>query len=221
MHDTLTRHPLIVAGIGTEIGKTVVSAILATALEADYWKPIQCGEPDSVVVTQWLDRQRVHTPAYSLQAPVSPHQAARLENVVIQPEMMLPATKRPLIIEGVGGVLVPLTTRLLAIDVLSQWSGRWIIVSKHYLGSINHTLLTIEALRKRDLPILGLVFNGAPQPDSEAAICEMTGLPILARLLPERTMNKHTIQKYAYEWMHLATLYSDVDSASPHSDCSG
>lgn len=195
-----------VAGIGTDVGKTIVSAILAIALGADYWKPITCdvvGSRDPDTMGRWLDptRHTIHPPAYSLENLLSPHHAARLENISIDMEkIILPKTKRPLVIEGVGGIFVPLTTKVLSIDLFSRWDCHWVIVSRHYLGSINHTLLTIDALKRRGLTITGLIFNGESNPDSEAAILEVSQIPLLGRLLPENEINPTTIQRYAEQW---------------------
>lgn len=194
----------MIAGIGTEVGKTVVSAILTTLFKGDYWKPIQCGEDsDTSTVKKWLDPQThgIYPPAYSLKAPLSPHHAARLEHTLIQPErIQVPETSRPLIIEGVGGIFVPLTTQFLTIDLFKTWDCRWILVSKHYLGSINHTLLTIEILKQLRLPLIGIIFNGATHHDTESAILEISQVPVLGRLLPEENLNRQTIQRYASEW---------------------
>jgi dethiobiotin synthetase len=191
----------MVAGISTDVGKTLVSGILALLFQADYWKPIQCSEEDLVFMEQWA--HKIHPSAYALKAPLSPHHAARLENLTIAPQKItIPATDRTLIIEGVGGVLVPLTTNITTLDLFHTWDCQWVIVSKHYLGSINHTLLTVEALKQRNVPILGLIFNGEPNLDSEAAILETTKLPCLGRLLPEAHLNKETLQRYAKQWQH-------------------
>lgn len=196
----------MVAGSGTDVGKTVVSAILATLLDADYWKPIQCGNEensDTATIKNWIDTKRhfVHSPAYSLKAPLSPHHAARLENTPIAIDSItIPTTAHRLVIEGVGGIFVPLTTKVLTIDLFKSWNCQWIIVSRHYVGSINHTLLTIEALKQRQVPIIGIIFNGESNPDSEAAILEISQLPCLGRLLPEENLNLTIIQRYAKEW---------------------
>jgi dethiobiotin synthetase len=202
-------HRIMVAGIGTDVGKTIVSAILTTLLNGDYWKPIQCGDEedsDTATVKRWLDSTiyTIHPSAYSLKAPLSPHHAARLENTLIRLDSItLPQTTRPLIIEGVGGIFVPLTRNILSIDLFKSWDCKWVIVSKHYLGSINHTLLTIEVLKKLCLPILGIIFNGENNPDSEAAILKISQLPPLGRLLPEDKLNPQTIQRYAKQWQPL------------------
>lgn len=197
---------IIVAGCGTEVGKTLVSAILATHFWGDYWKPIQCGDEadlDTTVIKQLIDpaKHRIHPPAYSLKAPLSPHHAARLENVTIDcAAIKPPVTERPLVIEGVGGVCVPLTRKILAVDLFKKWNCPWVVVSKNYLGSINHTLLTLEALKQRNITIAGLVFNGDHNPDSESVILEMAQVPLLGRLFPEPRLDSHTIQRYAIQW---------------------
>jgi dethiobiotin synthetase len=202
-------HRIMVAGIGTDIGKTIVSAILTTLLKGDYWKPIQCGDEensDTTKMKRWLDttKHTIHSPAYSLKAPLSPHHAARLENILIRLDSItLPQTARPLIIEGVGGILVPLTSKNSSIDLFKSWDCQWIIVSKHYLGSINHTLLTIEVLKKLSIPILGIIFNGEHNPDSESAILDISQVRVLGRLLPENNLNLQTIQEYAIQWKPL------------------
>ena len=196
-------HRIMVAGIGTNVGKTIVSAILATLLKGDYWKPIQCGDEDTAIVEKWLNTT-IHPPAYSLKAPLSPHHAARLENTLIRLDSItLPKTTRPLIIEGVGGILVPLTPNTLSIDLFKSWDCKWVIVSKHYLGSINHTLLTIAVLKQLCLPILGIIFNGEENLDSESSILEISKIPLLGRLLPETNLNSQTIKRYAKQWNFL------------------
>lgn len=195
---------LIVAGIGTNVGKTVVSAILATQLQSDYWKPIESGteeESDTATMTQWLDpkKQRVYLPAYSFKASLSPHHAALLENRVIQ-KIPAPVINRPLVIEMAGGIFTPLTTTTTSLDLFKTWKAKWIIVSRHYLGSINHTLLTLEVLRQNQVCIAGVIFNGTPNPDSEEAILKISKLPLIARVFPEKEIHRDTIQRYARQW---------------------
>ena len=202
-------HKILVAGIGTDVGKTIVSAILTTLLDGDYWKPIQSGpeeSSDTATMQKWLDikKHKIHPPAYSLKAPLSPHHAARLQNTILSLDSITPPkTTRPLIIEGVGGIFVPLTPQILSIDLFKSWDCKWVIVSRHYLGSINHTLLTIDALKRLSIPILGIIFNGEANPDSESAILEISGLKALGRLLPENQLNQQTIERYAKQWQPL------------------
>lgn len=201
-------HKIIISGIGTDVGKTVVSAIFTTLLNGDYWKPIECGDEKKSDSRQMVDlidtaRHHIHPSAYSLKAHFSPHHAARLEGVTIDMESIIPPeTTRPLVIESVGGIFVPLTMNLLSFDLFRSWDCRWVIVSKHYLGSINHTLLTIDSLKQRQIAISGLIFNGEPNPDSESVIQEISQLPILGRLLPEQNINSQIIQRYAKLWKH-------------------
>jgi len=199
-------HNIIVAGIGTEVGKTVVSAILTTLLEADYWKPIECGEEgqsDSTTIANWINphKHHIYPPAYSFKHPLSPHHAARLENRHIEYTTIHPPhTKRNLIIEGVGGIYVPLNHAITTLELFKTWRFSWIIVSKHYLGSINHTLMTLDLLKRHHISILGLIFNGEPNSDSEDAILQLSKVPFIGRLLPEQIINQKTIQRYAIQW---------------------
>lgn len=196
----------MVAGIGTEVGKTVVSAILAHLFRADYWKPIQCGDleqTDSFQMKKWLDPKKhlIHNSAYSLQNSLSPHHAARLEGTKIKfIHICPPQTRRPLIIEGVGGILVPLSTNKLTIDLFASWNCHWVLVSKHYLGSINHTLLSLEVLKQRNVSLLGVIFNGASNPDTESAILKISKLPCLGKLVPEDDLSVLTLQNYGKQW---------------------
>lgn len=200
------RRNIIVAGIGTHVGKTVVSAILTTALKADYWKPIECGDSDTATMQRLLDPTQhiLHPPAYSFKIPASPHHAARLEKKIIDlSKIAPPQTERPLIIESVGGLYVPLNLATHTLDLFKKWQAQWIVVSKHYLGSINHTLLTLEALKRNQLPVIGVVLNGRPNRDSEAAIFALSGIPCIGRVLPEIHINRDTIARYAKQWPSL------------------
>jgi dethiobiotin synthetase len=195
--------PIMIAGIGTDVGKTVVSAIVATALGADYWKPLECGESDSNTMAKLLDPQfhTVHPSSYTFKALVSPHHAALLEDTSIDcHKIRLPRTHRLLVIEGVGGLLVPLTVDCHTLDLFQTWDCHWVIVSSHYLGSINHTLLTIEMLKSRSIPISGIIFNGEPNRHTEEAILTIGQIPCLGRLLPQITIDKQTIQRIAALW---------------------
>lgn len=199
------NHRIIVAGIGTEVGKTLVSAILAACLKGDYWKPIECGsnKSDTAFIKTLLDpkKSRIHPSAYSFKAPLSPHHAARLEgSSICIGSIALPTHFRPLIIESVGGIFVPLSVQSLTVDLFKKWNCRWVVVSRHYLGSINHTLLTLDALKRYKVQISGVVFNGEPNPDSEEAILKISNLPCIGRLLPEKEINYQTFQRYAKQW---------------------
>lgn len=217
---------IIITGCGTDVGKTVVSAIVTTTVVGDYWKPVQCGEEeesDTHIMKTLLDgaHHHVHLPAYSLKERLSPHHAARIENRMIDLKNIVPpATQNTLVIETAGGILVPLTDNEVSLDLMVSWGGLWIVVSKHYIGSINHTLLTIEALKNRRVSILGIIFNGE-NADSERAILSISGLPFIGRLQHEKLINTKTIQNYAQQWrtslrMRLASLYADANSPSTY-----
>ena len=192
-----------VTGIGTDVGKTVVAAILTRALGADYWKPVQAGvEPgtDRGAVHALVPAATCHPEAYRLQLPASPHAAAAAEGVTLTLAALLaarPQTTRPLVVEGAGGVLVPLAPGLLLIDLIAALALPVVLVSRHYLGSINHTLLTVEALRSRRIAIAGLVFNGPPTPASESFILAQTGLPVLLRVPEMPAITAEVISRLA------------------------
>ena len=176
-----------VTGTGTGIGKTVISAWLALHLKADYWKPVQSGmsEQDSATVRHLagLDNHRIHPETYCLQAPLSPHEAARREDIHIRPAAFrLPHTTAPLIVEGAGGVLVPLDTDWLMVDLMVQLALPVILVASTTLGTINHTLLSLEALRARQLDIAGVILSGPPAAHNHEAIQAFGHVDILAHL---------------------------------------
>ena len=177
-----------IAGIGTEVGKTLVSALFTERLGATYWKPIQAGglaHTDTMEVRRLVSagRPRFLPEAYSLRAAMSPDAAAAREGVTIRKDRLrLPDVKGPLVVEPAGGVLVPLADGLLNIDLLKYWHLPVVLVSSYYLGSINHTLLTVEALKSRDVPLAGIVFNGERNSDSRAVILRETGLECLLDL---------------------------------------
>jgi len=198
--------PIFVTGIGTEVGKTVVSAILVEALRADYWKPIQVGdldETDTERVRKLLSNRHsfLHPETVRLRTAASPHAAARREGKEIRLGMFsVPQTAgRPLVIEGAGGVLVPLNEIHSMVDLIEQLRCDAVVVSKHYLGSINHTLLTVEALERRGIEILGLVFNGEENADTESLILSKTGVPLLGRIRWEPRITPELIKRYAGE----------------------
>lgn len=195
-----------VAGISTEIGKTVVSSILVEALQADYWKPIQSGaleDSDTETVRQRISNSRsgFHPEAYRLREPLSPHAAAAIDGVTIELEkLIVPQTNNHLVIELAGGLLVPLNDHDLSIDFVQQTGFPVVLVSYNYLGSINHTLLSVEALRTRHIPILGLVFNGPATPATESFILKYTNLPCIGRVFPEKEITPDVIKQYAREF---------------------
>jgi len=190
-----------VTGIDTDSGKTLVSALLCEALEADYWKPVQAGLPkDSETVRSLLSNKKtvIHPETYLLHTPASPHAAARIDGVNIRLEhFTLPATNNHLVIEGAGGCLVPLNDRDFVIDLAARFQSEVILVADLYLGSINHTLLTYEALATRKLPVKGIIFNGESNPESERIILQHSGLRCLLRITKENHIDRATISKYS------------------------
>jgi dethiobiotin synthase len=175
----------IVTGTDTGIGKTTVAAMLTLALDALYWKPIQSGTDDGTdrqcvqALTQ-LPNDRFLPERYVLSQPLSPHRAAELDGIEIPPEALaLPAFERMLVIEGAGGLLVPITRKTLQIDVFAAWGLPVILCARTGLGTINHTLLSIEALRSRHLRLHGLVFVGDDNPDNIRTIAEFAGGRVL------------------------------------------
>jgi len=162
-----------VTGIGTGVGKTIVSAVLTEALQGDYWKPIQAGnveQTDSMIVRSLVSREHctVHPESYRLKAAKSPHAASKLENIDIRVEQVnCPTTDRTLIIEGAGGLMVPLNNSQLTTDLIRHLSAPVILVSQNYLGSINHTLLSVAVIRQLELPFVGIIFSGISDPGTE------------------------------------------------------
>lgn len=194
---------LIVAGIGTEIGKTVASAVLVEALQADYWKPIQSGgldDSDTDAVRRMITntRSRFHPEAYRLTEPLSPHAAAEIDGITIDlKSITLPETDNALVVELAGGLMVPLNDRELSIDLIRQLGLPVVLVSRNYLGSINHTLLSVDVCRSHAIPLVGILFNGPTVPTSESFILTYTGLPCLGRIGQEAVIDKTVIQRYA------------------------
>lgn len=191
-----------ITGIGTEVGKTVVSAIVTEALQADYWKPIQAGDldhSDTDKVRRLISNKKTvfHQNAYALNTPMSPHAAAAIDGVEIDETAFgMPQTDNDLVIEGAGGLLVPINNRKTIADLIAP-DHQVILVSRHYLGSINHTLLTYEALRQRNLRCIGIIFNGDKNTSSEEIIQKMTGLPVLLRIEEEAVITDEVISRYA------------------------
>lgn len=194
---------IFVTGTGTEIGKTVASAILVEALKADYWKPVQAGDlqnTDTMTVKDLVsNNQSIFYPeSFRLTKSISPHAAATYDNFEIKENNIIPPQHaNTLIIEGAGGLMVPLNRNFLMIDLIQKLKAEVILVSKNYLGSINHTLLSAEALQSRNIPVRGIIFNGSSVSTTETFIREYTGLKTLFCIDNEKTINKQTILKYA------------------------
>ena len=180
--------PIVVLGTDTDVGKTVFAAGLTAALGATYWKPVQSGldgDTDSQTVRRLaqLPDERVLPEAYRLNSPLSPHRSAEIDGVEINPETLTPpAVDGPLVIEGAGGVLVPLTRETLFADVIARWNLPAVLVGRTALGAINHALLSIEALRARGVPLLGIAFSGEEIADTQRTIAQMGAVRELGRL---------------------------------------
>ncbi len=196
------KHTYFVTGISTEVGKTVISAVITQALEADYWKPVQAGDlhhTDSDKVADWLSNERsvVHPTTYRLNTPMSPHASADIDGVHIDIEQLKrPDTRNHLVIEGAGGLLVPLNEKETIADLMLP-GDRVVLVSRHYLGSINHTLLSVEAIKARGLDVFGIIFVGEEHPTTESIIAEMSGVRILGRMDEEPYIDRHVVSEYA------------------------
>jgi dethiobiotin synthetase len=188
-----------VTGIDTDSGKTLVSAILCEALGYDYWKPIQAGLPkDSDAVKNLVPTATIHPEVYSLNTPASPHAAAEIDGVQINlKEILLPQSKNGIIIEGAGGCLVPLNQTDFVIDLFPTLKAEIILVADLYLGSINHTLLTVQLLQNRRYPVKGIIFNGETNPRSEQIILRHSKFRCLGRIMKEPVITRQTIQHYA------------------------
>jgi dethiobiotin synthetase len=195
----------IICGIGTGIGKTLVATIVTEALEADYWKPIQAGnlkDTDSHFVKKHISNSVsvIHPETFRLKKAASPHFAAAKEKIIINTKDLIhPVTKNTLVIEPAGGLMVPINNDVLFIDWIASLKLPVILVSMNYLGSINHTLLSVEALRKRNITIEGIVFNHSPYKPTEDVILHLTGLKCLLRIKKHKHISKQRVKKYAGE----------------------
>lgn len=188
-----------ITGIGTGIGKTVVSAILTEKLKADYWKPIQSGDleiSDSLFIKHLISNSKttIHPEGYRLGQPLSPHLSAKIDGIRIDLNTLkVPETRNLLIIEGAGGLMVPLNEEHLILDLIKNTKAKVIVVSQNYLGSINHTLLTLEVLKHNDIQVEGIIFNGAENPESEAYIVNYSKVKVLGKIPKLSTIDKEAI----------------------------
>ncbi len=178
----------IISGTDTGIGKTAAAALLTLGLDAHYWKPIQSGTEDgtdkaTIKTLTGLPGDRFLPEAYVLTEPLSPHRSAELDGVEIDiAHLSLPIIDGPLIVEGAGGLMVPVTRRLLQIDLFKHWNAPVVLCARTGLGTINHTLLSIEALRDRNIPLHGLLFIGNDNADNIRTIADLSGARVLGRL---------------------------------------
>jgi dethiobiotin synthetase len=193
---------LFITGIGTDVGKTIASSIIVEALQADYWKPIQAGDldnSDTNKVEKYVSNPttKFHKNAYALNTPASPHLAAEIDGIKIELDNITePKTTNHLVIEGAGGIFVPLNNSDCVIDLI-QPDYKVIVVSRHYLGSINHTLMAIEILKSRNLNVAGIVFSGDENKATESIILEKTNVPMIGRIDNEPYFDQNVIKYYA------------------------
>lgn len=193
---------LFITGISTDVGKTIASAIIVEALQADYWKPIQAGDlehSDTHKVQSLITntQSQFHPNSYALQTPASPHLAAAKDGITIDlNQIKEPHTTNHLVIEGAGGILVPLNDTESVVDII-QPDYKVIVVSRHYLGSINHTLLTVEALQNRKIQVAGIIFSGEENISSEQIILNRTGVICIGRIGEEPYFDTNVIVEYA------------------------
>ncbi|MCD8447439.1 dethiobiotin synthase [Tenacibaculum finnmarkense] len=191
-----------ITGISTEVGKTVASAIFTEALEADYWKPIQAGElydSDSHKIKKFISNKKtiIHPNSYALKTPMSPHASAEIENITINlAKITEPKTDNEnLVIEGAGGLFVPLNNTDTILNIIKP-TYKVIVVSRHYLGSINHTLLTVNLLKNKGFDV-SILFSGDEHKTTEEIIKKMTGVPVIGRIDEEPYFDKSVIKEYA------------------------
>jgi dethiobiotin synthetase len=190
-----------ITGISTDVGKTVASAIVTEALEADYWKPVQAGELDNCDTKKIKglvsnSKSIFHPNAYALKTPMSPHGAANIDNIEIDiNKIKAPKTSNHLVIEGAGGLLVPLNNKHTIFDLIKP-EYKVIVVSRHYLGSINHTLLTVNTLKQKGFNV-SILFSGNAHNSTEDIIEQMTQVPILGRIDEEPYFDQNVVKEYA------------------------
>jgi dethiobiotin synthetase len=193
---------LFITGISTDVGKTIASSIIVESLQADYWKPIQAGDldnSDSYKIQKYIsnDKTVIHENSFKLNTPASPHLAAEIDGITIDlNQIKEPKTQNHLVIEGAGGVFVPLNNTDCIIDLI-QNDYKVIVVSRHYLGSINHTLLTIEAIKNRGFEVAGIIFSGNKNESTESIILNKTGVKCIGRIEEEPYFDQNVITEYA------------------------
>jgi dethiobiotin synthetase len=193
---------IFVTGIGTDVGKTIASSIITESLQADYWKPIQAGDldnSDSHKIERYIsnDKTVIHPNSYKLNTPASPHLAAEIDGITIDlAKIVAPETDNHLVIEGAGGLFVPLNNQDTIIDLI-QPDYKVVVVSRHYLGSINHTLLTVEALQNGNIKIAGIIFSGEQNQATESIILSKTGINCIGRIEQEPYFDQNVIKDYA------------------------
>ena len=197
----LKNQGLIVCGTDTNIGKTVISSLLVQGLHATYWKPIQSGLEDGSDTSRVreilnLPEERCLPEAYKLNAAVSPHWAAEKENILISPDRLkIPVINNLLLIETAGGLMVPINRNLLQIDQIKYWGFPIVLVARSGLGTLNHTLLSLEALKSRGIPILGIFLNGVIHKDNPKTLEQFGDIPIIAQIPPFKELSSSELSK--------------------------
>jgi len=192
---------IFVTGISTDVGKTIAAAIVTESLKADYWKPVQAGDlknTDSHKLAELItnEKTRIHESSYELKTPMSPHAAAEIDNLIIDiSQINEPETTNHLVIEGAGGLLVPLNEKDTILDIIKA-NYKVIVVSRHYLGSINHSLLTIDSLKQKGFNV-AVIFSGNEHPSTEDIIIRKTGVKVIGRIEEETNFDKSLIKQYA------------------------
>jgi len=192
---------IFVTGISTDVGKTIAAAIVTESLNADYWKPVQAGDlknTDSHKLAELItnEKTRIHESSYELKTPMSPHAAAEIDNLIIDiSQINEPETTNHLVIEGAGGLLVPLNEKDTILDIIKA-NYQVIVVSRHYLGSINHSLLTIDSLKQKGFNV-AIIFSGNEHPSTEDIIIRKTGVKVIGRIEEETNFDKSLIKQYA------------------------
>ena len=200
---TATHLQIVVCGTDTDVGKTIVSSWLVQGLGAHYWKPVQSGldgngDRGRVRDLLKLSDDRLLPEAYAFQQPVSPHWAAEIDGVELDPRTLtLPTVDGPLVVETAGGLMVPLTRRWMQIDQLQQWERPVVLVARSGLGTLNHTLLSLEALRKRQIRVLGLILNGPPHADNPTTLEQFGDVAVLGHLPPLQPLTADALE---HEW---------------------
>ena len=206
----IDRRSLVISGTDTGVGKTVCAALMTIILDACYWKPVQAGleeETDSEAVARIaeIDEERILPEGYRLIAPMSPDQAAAREGIAIDPDRLTPPVcDGPLVIEGAGGLMVPLNGSTMMIDLFARWHIPLLLVARSGLGTLNHTMLSLEALERRGVPTVGVVLVGDRHPENERTLSTWSPVPIVGHIPQlERIDRKSLLEVYERGWMLL------------------